>query len=511
MMLPPVNDSGGKFQDAAFLDVSNSGSIGNNFIKSDFAKDDQYESSGEFSEELEICENHEEHMKTITTNMDSIPKLAPLGENSENKDDDVGVPETTWERWKSKLSENDLMVDDKRIKDDSDEFEILLLAPLGRGVSGSVYLCKVLNNRRDNAMNGFLYAIKIYKTDPVSLSQSNNEMLMIPFVQRISGTSSNSIVPSLLQPTKIRGHPSLIMNLYGPNLFQIIGMRNYTGFPLHTIKTFMAQILKGLVDLEGRGIIHGDIKPENVVISLSRFGKLRTFSEYTSKISQVSHEFVTNNYECPASLDIVLIDWSSSSMGYNQVAPYVQSRFYRAPEVLLRSKYGPSADIWSLGCMAAELFLGSPLFPGGDELDMLRQIQLKLGIMPQVLVKKMGDSSPAKHSNEWKIDPSMYMPGNFEIFLRERSGRDDFDFLAFVNILRLMLQLNPDARITASSAMLHPFITGSPTQQPMRVISRRDSMVDESASSTHSRTRRISSKRKPPHRVGDESSEHSQI
>ena len=63
-------------------------------------------------------------------------------------------------------------------------------------------------------MNGFLYAIKIYKTDPVSLSQSNNEMLMIPFVQRISGTSSNSIVPSLLQPTKIRGHPSLIMNLW---------------------------------------------------------------------------------------------------------------------------------------------------------------------------------------------------------------------------------------------------------------------------------------------------------
>ena len=113
MMLPPVNDSGGKFQDAAFLDVSNSGSIGNNFIKSDFAKDDQYESSGEFSEELEICENHEEHMKTITTNMDSIPKLAPLGENSENKDDDVGVPETTWERWKNRLTENDFIFDNK--------------------------------------------------------------------------------------------------------------------------------------------------------------------------------------------------------------------------------------------------------------------------------------------------------------------------------------------------------------------------------------------------------------
>jgi serine/threonine protein kinase len=73
----------------------------------------------------------------------------------------------------------------------------------------------------------------------------------------------------------------------------------------------------------------------------------------------------------------------------------------------------------------------------------------------------MGGDSPARHSHGWKIEKSMDSPGNFELFLRERSGRNDFDFLAFVNILRLMLQLNPEARITASPACLYPFITGT--------------------------------------------------
>jgi serine/threonine protein kinase len=190
-------------------------------------------------------------------------------------------------------------------------------------------------------------------------------------------------------------------------------------------------------------------------------------------------------------LEVILIDWSSASVGYSQQAPYVQSRFYRAPEVIFRQKYGPSVDIWSLGCVAAELFLGSPLFPGGDELDMLRLIQLKLGIMPDLMVKRMGDDSLAKHSDAWKLDKSMYSPGNFENFLKERAGREDFDFLAFVNILRQMLQLNCHARISASSAIGHPFVLGS---QPMRTRQRKDSMMEDStsgASSNHKRRRAV--------------------
>jgi serine/threonine protein kinase len=263
-------------------------------------------------------------------------------------------------------------------------------------------------------------------------------------------------------------------------------MRSYTGLPLHFIRVMLTQILSGLMLLESRGIVHADVKPENLVLSMRRFGPMSTLQEYMANLTALVDDTDWTNVE------VVLIDWSSASVGYSQKAPYVQTRFYRAPEVLLRQQYGPLVDIWSLGCVAAELFLGNPLFPGGDEIDMLRQIQLKLGVLPNSIVRRLGEDSAARHSDQWKIAPSMYSPGNFELFLRERSGRDDFDFLAFVNILRLMLQLNPDARITASSASLHPFITGAivPAQQPMRAIERRDSMTEKSSGSAAPKRRR---------------------
>jgi serine/threonine protein kinase len=164
--------------------------------------------------------------------------------------------------------------------------------------------------------------------------------------------------------------------------------------------------------------------------------------------------------------------------------------------VILRQKYGPSVDIWSLGCVAAELFLGSPLFPGTDEIEMLQLIQLKLGIMPSMMVRRVGDDSVVRHSDAWRLDPSMYSPGNFELFMRGRAGRDDFDLLAFINLLRLMLQLTCDARITASSALQHPFVTGfiDAPAHPRTAVTRRDSLVDDStsgASAGGKRTRRF--------------------
>lgn len=486
---------------------------------------------------LSSTDSHLSSQLSIENEIDKMTKNATTSETQQTmQPNEVGVPESTWDRWMSKLTPHDLIFESFtsknqneknkfRVVDDFGEFVFDFLAPLGKGVSGAVYLVKVLNCQRDVSLIGSLYAIKIYKSDQVSTSQGTNEILMIPFVQRISGTSNNkkrSTFPSMCMKLQIKGHIAMLMSVYGPTLFQIIAMRNYVGLPLPAIRSIMSHILQGLAELESRGVVHADIKPENILMLLphnlknsfpslpeiipknnssfmsgsnprrmslgasSNASGIHSFNDYTARISLITNSFVNDDYDS-SPFDVVLVDWSSSSIGYSQQSPYVQSRYYRAPEVLLRipGKFGPSADVWSLGCVAVELFLGSPLFPGGDELDMLRQIQLKLGVMPQSLIRKIGDNSPAKHSDEWKIDPSMYMPGNFEMFLRERSGRDDFDFLAFINILRLMLQLNPDARITASSAMLHPFITGVTSQQhqPMRAISRRDSTASFSSSS----------------------------
>lgn len=108
--------------------------------------------------------------------------------------------------------------------------------------------------------------------------------------------------------------------------------------------------MKALKFLEDRQIIHCDLKPENILICDAEAQKLK------------------------------IVDFGSGCKTDQQVYTYVQSRFYRAPEVVLRIPYTTKVDIWSLGCIVAELFTGEPLFPGNNEQELLEYIMEVKGI-----------------------------------------------------------------------------------------------------------------------------------
>jgi len=79
---------------------------------------------------------------------------------------------------------------------------------------------------------------------------------------------------------------------------------------------------------------------------------------------------------------VQVIDFGSSCYEHQRIYTYIQSRFYRAPEVVLGSRYGLAIDMWSLGCILAELATGCPLFPGEDESDQLACIMELCGMPP---------------------------------------------------------------------------------------------------------------------------------
>mmetsp|Transcript_1589 Transcript_1589/g.4335 ORF Transcript_1589/g.4335 Transcript_1589/m.4335 type:complete len:304 (+) Transcript_1589:159-1070(+) len=186
--------------------------------------------------------------------------------------------------------------------------------------------------------------------------------------------------------------------------------------PLGAIKSFMYQLLKGIAFCHERRVLHRDLKPQNLLINrkgelkLADFGLARAFG---IPVRKYSHEVVT--------------------------------LWYRPPEVLMGSKkYGPSIDLWSAGCIFAEMATGRPLFPGKNESDQLIRIFRHLG-------------TPTTRQWPGIVELPEYQPD-----FPKYEGRPVHTLCPVLDPLGLsllckMLVYDPANRITASAAMSHKY------------------------------------------------------
>lgn len=173
---------------------------------------------------------------------------------------------------------------------------------------------------------------------------------------------------------------------------------------------------------------------------------------------------ITRNYNSfiLISAQVKLVDFGSSNfLPKTQGAGgkvYLQSRSYRAPEVILGGSFDERIDMWSLGCITAELYTHSLLFNNSSVGALLTSASALLGPIPEYLLKLSG-ITPYQHNgrifvnlkNEdvWELDPPYRL-------LEEELNVDDPEFVDFI---RKLLQWDPMQRMTASQALEHPFIT----------------------------------------------------
>ena len=151
------------------------------------------------------------------------------------------------------------------------------------------------------------------------------------------------------------GFQCLVFEIMSFSLYDVLRVTNLSGVSVKLVRKLSVQILQALEYTKSLGIIHCDVKPENVLLC---------------------H---------PERSAVKLIDFGSACKCGTQQFSYVQSRFYRAPEVILGMKYGPAIDMWSAGCMLYELRTGTPLFMGWSEHDQLCKMEATLGRIPQSL------------------------------------------------------------------------------------------------------------------------------
>ena len=189
---------------------------------------------------------------------------------------------------------------------------------------------------------------------------------------------------------------------------------------LHVVKSFMQQLLEGVAYCHQRMVLHRDLKPQNLLIrkgelKIADFGLARAFG---APVRAYSHEVVT--------------------------------LWYRAPDILLGSRfYSTSIDMWSVGCIFAELLLGRPLFPGANEHEQLERIQKVLGTPTTAEWPGLAD-----FESEWRthapIRPYSKMALDKLFPMLEANGLD---------LLSRLLSFAPEKRPSASDALKHSYFT----------------------------------------------------
>ncbi|KAL5529419.1 GSK1 [Sanghuangporus baumii] len=186
--------------------------------------------------------------------------------------------------------------------------------------------------------------------------------------------------------------------------------------PTLQIKLYMYQLLRSLAYIHSVGICHRDIKPQNLLLN-------------------------------PATGVLKLCDFGSAKIlvaGEPNVS-YICSRYYRAPELIFgATNYTTNIDIWSTGCVMAELMLGQPLFPGESGIDQLVEIIKVLGTPSREQIKTMNPNYMEHKFPQIKPHP-------FHKVFRPRTAPEAIDLVA------KLLEYTPEARLSAIEAMCHPF------------------------------------------------------
>jgi len=383
------------------------------------------------------CLSPEQAMKTFMHKLSSyehhevfnFPQVYFVGQNAKKKQGVHGGP-------------NNESYDDEQgsyvlVAHDHVAYRYEIIKIIGKGSFGQVI--KAFDHKTQSHV-----ALKIVRNEKRFHRQAQEEIRILEALKKQDRDNNMNLV-HMLESFTFRNHVCMTFELLSMNLYELIKKNRFQGFSLQLVRKFAHSILQCLEVLSRNKIIHCDLKPENILLKQQgRSG-------------------------------IKVIDFGSSCYEHQRIYTYIQSRFYRAPEVIVGARYSTAIDMWSFGCILAELLTGYPLLPGEDEGDQLACMIELLGMPPQRLLDQskrarnfisskgyprycsqttMPDGSIVLNGGRSRRGKPRGPPGSKD-WVQALKGCDDS---LFIDFLRRCLAWEPSERMTPSQALRHTWL-----------------------------------------------------
>ncbi|GCB25098.1 serine/threonine-protein kinase prp4 [Aspergillus awamori] len=314
---------------------------------------------------------------------------------------------------------------------------------LGKGMFSSVV-------RATDSKTGGLVAIKIIRQNDTMRKAGMKEIGILEQLHEADPEDKKHVI-KFERYFDHKGHLCMVFENLSMNLREVLKkFGRDVGLNLRAIRAYAQQIFLGLSLMRKCNILHADLKPDNLLVNEQR---------NILKVCDLG---------------------SASPATENEITPYLVSRFYRAPEIILGIPYDHAIDVWSIGCTLFELYTGKILFTGRNNNQMLRSIMECRGKYPPKLLRR-GSLTPMHFDDmlnflsmeEDKItgrpvtrvldfkkptrDLKTRLMGGKET--RGMTDSEAKELAQFVDLLDRCLNLNPEKRCTPTEALKHPFLS----------------------------------------------------
>jgi len=338
------------------------------------------------------------------------------------------------------------------IENETERYKIL--ATLGEGTFGKVVKVKELNTDQ-------VLALKIIKNVDKYREAAKLEVNVLEKLQE-KDPVGKYLCAKMTSWFNYYGHMCLNFELLGLSVFDFLKENNYHPYPLDQVRHIVYQLCHSVKFLHECRLTHTDLKPENILFCTSDWeisynARKTPRSPQTSCLPTIAC-IQRKDVRKVKNTEVRLIDFGSATFDWEHHSKVVSTRHYRAPEVILELGWAQPCDVWSVGCIMFELYLGFTLFQTHDNREHLAMMEKILGPLPNGITRR----TKTKYFNQGRLvwdeqsSAGKYVRENCKILKKyQQSDADDHEQL--FDLVQSMLVYDPAERIGLDQALRHPF------------------------------------------------------